>query len=137
MAAYEFTTLTCIPGIIHYNEAKIQLLDLPGIIEGAAEGRGDCLHPQKAFHACPALLLSAAAYYAGLSQMAHNSLNQTSSSMPMFRAPLLVAGVMRWLRDGKVQKSQRLHEASPDSGGPLHQAFRSEAGGCMQGGGDR
>lgn len=31
-AAYEFTTLTCIPGVIHYNDAKIQLLDLPGII---------------------------------------------------------------------------------------------------------
>ena len=26
--------------MIHYNDAKIQLLDLPGIIEGAAEGRG-------------------------------------------------------------------------------------------------
>ncbi|KAG2488633.1 hypothetical protein HYH03_012801 [Edaphochlamys debaryana] len=39
-AAYEFTTLTCIPGVIHYNESKIQLLDLPGIIEGAAEGKG-------------------------------------------------------------------------------------------------
>mmetsp|Transcript_2535 Transcript_2535/g.5652 ORF Transcript_2535/g.5652 Transcript_2535/m.5652 type:complete len:398 (+) Transcript_2535:177-1370(+) len=39
-AAYEFTTLTCIPGVIHYNESKIQLLDLPGIIEGASQGKG-------------------------------------------------------------------------------------------------
>lgn len=39
-ASYEFTTLTCIPGIVHYNDTKIQLLDLPGIIEGASEGKG-------------------------------------------------------------------------------------------------
>jgi len=29
-----------VPGVIHYKGAKIQLLDLPGIIEGAKDGKG-------------------------------------------------------------------------------------------------
>ncbi|TIA91455.1 hypothetical protein E3P99_01046 [Wallemia hederae] len=39
-AAYEFTTLTTVPGTMNVFGAPIQVLDLPGIIEGAKDGKG-------------------------------------------------------------------------------------------------
>jgi small GTP-binding protein len=57
IAAYEFTTLTAIPGVIEYNGSRIQLLDLPGIIEGAKDGKGRGRQVIAAARTCSLILI--------------------------------------------------------------------------------
>ncbi len=40
IAAYAFTTLEAIPGVLRHRGASIQVVDIPGIVKGAAAGTG-------------------------------------------------------------------------------------------------
>ncbi|MCX6711073.1 MAG: 50S ribosome-binding GTPase, partial [Candidatus Woesearchaeota archaeon] len=62
IASYNFTTLNCIPGLMEYKNAKIQILDLPGILEGAADGTGKGKETISVLRNADLILLLADAY---------------------------------------------------------------------------
>ncbi|MCD1294615.1 GTP-binding protein [Methanocella sp. CWC-04] len=57
IGAYEFTTLDVIPGVMEYKDAKIQILDLPGLVKGAASGKGRGREVISVIRSCDLILM--------------------------------------------------------------------------------
>src|SRR2546430_7369024 len=57
VAAYDFTTLDVIPGLLEHRGAKIQILDMPGLIRGASKGRGRGKEVLSVARGCDLILL--------------------------------------------------------------------------------
>ena len=73
-----FTTLTTVPGVIRYKGAKIQLLDLPGIIEGAKDGKGR----GKQVSSCSRYVI-----FNGISKLGHCCRKNMPFDLPLSRCP--------------------------------------------------
>lgn len=57
IGAYEFTTLDVVPGLLHFKHTNLQILDLPGIIDKAADNRGFGKKVLSVVRACDLVLL--------------------------------------------------------------------------------
>jgi len=65
--AYHFTTLDVIPGVLEYNHAKIQILDMPGLIKGASKGKGKGREVIAAARSADVILFVADVFYPDIS----------------------------------------------------------------------
>jgi small GTP-binding protein len=95
-ASYNFTTLDCIPGLMEYKNAKIQILDLPGILEGASNGTGRGKEAISVLRNADLILLIADAY-------------DVEKQLPVLRKELYSAGIRlnQRLPDVKIVKKIR------------------------------
>ncbi len=57
IGAYEFTTLDVVPGLLHHKHTNLQILDLPGIIDRAADNRGFGKKVLSVVRACDLVIL--------------------------------------------------------------------------------
>ena len=73
--AYNFTTLDAIPGVLEYNHAKIQILDMPGLIKDASKGKGRGREVIAAARSADVILFVADVFYPDVSILSNELWN--------------------------------------------------------------
>ena len=91
VAAYDFTTLDVIPGLMEYNNAKIQVLDVPGILHGAASGRGRGREVLAVLRSSDLILMVLDVYHPGHAKILKNELYESNIRINTSRPDVKIA----------------------------------------------
>lgn len=109
-ADYAFTTTSVIPGILNYRGAKIQILDLPGIIEDAQKGKGRGREVLAVVRTADLILLvvegsAAEKQYNSLLRMLHDVGIRLNKNRPDVRISKRASGPIKLFNNSELEDS--------------------------------
>ncbi len=99
---YAFTTLTCIPGVMEHRGAKIQILDLPGLIKGASAGKGRGKEILNVIRACDMVLFIVDPFQEAHFKVLHRELELSGMRLNQQKPPVFI---QRTNRGGIIVRS--------------------------------
>jgi hypothetical protein len=110
---FEFTTLTCIPGLMEHKGAKIQILDLPGLIKGAAEGKGRGKEILGVIRSCDMVLYIVDPFQDAHFHVLHRELENAGMRLNQTKPPVFIRRTLRGGIDVRTTVEQT-HLTAPE-----------------------
>jgi hypothetical protein len=118
---FAFTTLTCIPGLMEHRGAKIQILDLPGLIKGAAEGKGRGKEILGVIRSCDMVLYIVDPFQDAHFKVLHRELENAGIRLNQVKPPVFVKRVDRGGIDVRTTVEQT--HLTPEEMGDIIRSF--------------
>ena len=118
---FAFTTLTCIPGLMEHRGAKIQILDLPGLIKGAAEGKGRGKEILGVIRSCDMVLYIVDPFQDSHFRVLHRELENAGIRLNQTKPPVFVKRVDKGGIDVRTTVEQT--HLTPDEMGDIIRSF--------------
>ncbi|MGB2121318.1 MAG: GTPase, partial [Candidatus Poseidoniaceae archaeon] len=118
---FAFTTLTCIPGLMEHRGAKIQILDLPGLIKGAAEGKGRGKEILGVIRSCDMVLYIVDPFQDSHFKVLHRELENAGIRLNQTKPPVFVKRVEKGGIDVRTTVEQT--HLTPEEMGDIIRSF--------------